>query len=107
MSVATPAAFLRFRSTRAISSAEPRSMSANAHACPTAPAPTTPTLLGIAALLADTGVDLVDARATADRERVAGAGDDRQRHLRAPAEAAERLVVTANADPDLAIADPH
>src|SRR3954462_9637014 len=44
MSVATPLARSVVRSTSTISRAEPRSISANAHACPTAPTPTTATL---------------------------------------------------------------
>src|SRR3954451_13056245 len=44
MSVATPTARSGVRSTSTTSRHEPRSTSANAHACPTRPTPTTPTL---------------------------------------------------------------
>src|SRR5918996_2481384 len=55
MSVATPVARSALRSTSTISRAEPRSISANAHACPTAPTPTTATLSSMATTFTASG----------------------------------------------------
>src|SRR5918996_769335 len=55
MSVATPVARSAVRSMSTISRAEPRSISANAHACPTAPTPTTATLFSMVTMFTASG----------------------------------------------------
>src|SRR5919198_2144464 len=86
MSVATPTARSAVRSTSTISRAEPRSISANAHACPTPPTPTTPTLSSMLAKMTAARASLdygdavrVIARSDGGRGLKRARVDDRQR----------------------------
>src|SRR4051812_14665470 len=86
MSVATAVARSAVRSTSTISRAEPRSISANAHACPTAPTPTTPTLSGMAvgepSVLAVTQSCLGHGPTPSDRDARSADSDCLSTHLR-------------------------